>query len=117
MSATAAPEGCESHETVWPTLWNVQVTVPVPLALPIVTECGSNDRELVAVTKLDADRVTTEICCEPVCVTLPDVIDAVIVALPFATPVTTPETGSTVALLTSLELQVAADAPGKVAPF
>jgi hypothetical protein len=117
MSATAAPDGCESQVTVCATFWKVHVTVPVPLALPIVTLCGVNASPLVAVTLPLAVGVTTVTCVVPVWVTLPDVIDAVIVELPFATPVTTPVAGSTVAFVRSLDVQVAAGAPAKVAPF
>jgi hypothetical protein len=117
MSATDAPPGCESQVTVCVTLWKVQFTEPVPPARRIVTLGGSNESVEVAVTLPFADGVTTETCCDPVWVVLPDVIDAVIVDTPFATPETVPVAGSTVALVGSLDIHVAAGAPGNVAPL
>src|SRR3569623_1102980 len=98
MSATLAPLGCVSHVTVCARLWKVHVTVPVPLARAIVTSGGWNAWPVVAVTPAVALGVFTVTCCDPEWVTLPTVIDAVIVGEPFATPVTTPVAASTVAI-------------------
>ena len=99
MSATFAPVGCVSHVTVCARLWKVHVTVPVPLLREIVTPGGLKACPVVAVTRAVDVGVTTVSCCEPECVTLPTVIDAVIVEAPLATPLTTPVAGSTVAFV------------------
>jgi hypothetical protein len=103
--------------TVCARLWNVHVTVPVPDARAIVTPGGSNAWPVVAVTPAVGVGVVTVTGCEPVWLTLPTVIDAVIVGVPLATPVTTPVAASTVAFVSSLELQTAAGAPENAAPF
>jgi len=68
------------------------------------------------VTLAVEDGVLTTIVCDPVWVTLPTVIDAVIVDDPLATPDTTPVAASTVATTVLEDVHVAAGAPEKIAP-
>jgi hypothetical protein len=105
-----------SQFTVCTIFWKVHVTEPVPLDLVIVTVDGLNASEAAAVTLPVAEGVLTAIDCDPVCVTLATVIEAVIVEDPFATPVTTPVAGSTVAAAVFDDVHVAAGAPANVAP-
>src|SRR5664279_243475 len=115
MSVTAP--GCASHVTVCAVAWKCHVMVDVPASLRTVTADGSNAKPVVAVTLPVADGVITASPCEPVCVTLPIVIDAEMVELPFATPVTRPVVALTVATVRSDEEHVTPVDPGKVAPF
>jgi hypothetical protein len=81
-----------------------------------VTVFGSNASPVVAVTLPLAVGVDTVIDCDPDLVMLPAVIDAEIVEVPFATPVTTPVAASTVAATVFDDDQEGAAAPENVAP-
>jgi hypothetical protein len=89
----------------------------VPPERPMVTLCGSNDSDAVAVTLPVGGGVLTTSCAVPECVMLPETIVAVMVVEPLATPVATPLAGSIVAFVSSLDVHVAAGRPDIACPF